>query len=315
MFQLWNLNVSDSLRRTFGCRNRPGRRKITRPRRFNCRCADTNIIPCKYLLLDDALVYINNPGRSRCKGITVDNRHPVVNVHVLIYISDTDLVDIYVGYIYAVPAVIAAAVIGLSRSQRDPSHIIRCPDPADVSRPPVNLTSNRRHPAPAYVNTKAPSAIMVGRPSPGLGSYPDVIIAPPDPSALPVRGPARTDNDRRRPEITVSRDLHPPAAVIKIIRIRTEFGGKITGTCAPSCKNPVVPRLVPRFPIIGRAHWCDLSVCVLSKRYHLPCVYPGFSDFVFRFNISLVDRHVGVLGRVEHIESANCPVETSLCAI
>src|SRR4030043_2218835 len=178
MFQLWNLNVSDSLRRTFGCRNRPGRRKITRPRRFNCRCADTNIIPCKYLLLDDSLVYINNPGRSCCKGITVDNRYPVVNVHVLIYISDVDLVDIYIRNVYTVPAVIAAAVIYFSGRQRDPRHIIRGPDPADISRTPVNLTSDRRHPEPAYINTKAPSAIMVGCPSPGLRTHPYVITTP-----------------------------------------------------------------------------------------------------------------------------------------
>ena len=150
---------------------------------------------------------------------------------------------------------------------------------------------------------------MIGRPSPGLGSYPDVIIAPPDPSAVSVRGPARTDNDRRRPDITVIRDLHPPAAVIKIIRIRTEFGGKITGTCAPSCKNPVVPRLVPYFPLIGRAHRGKLSIRVLSERHHLSCVYSCPSDRVLRFNISIVDRHIGVLLR--HVDSENRLVKSA----
>jgi len=84
--------------------------KITRPRRFDIRRTNADIIFVNIFCRIDALVYISNPGRSSCKGVTVDNRHSVVNVHVLIYISNVDLIDIYVGNVNAVPAVIAASV-------------------------------------------------------------------------------------------------------------------------------------------------------------------------------------------------------------
>src|SRR4030067_678633 len=150
---------------------------------------------------------------------------------------------------------------------------------------------------------------MVGRPSPGLRSNPDVIAAPPYPSAISVRGPTHTDADCRGPDIAVLRNIHPPAVVVKIIRIRTEFGGKITGTCAPSCKNPVVPRLVPRFPIIGWTHRGKLSIRVLSERHHLSCVYSCPSDRVLRFKIYIVDRHIGVLLR--HVDSEDRLVKSA----
>lgn len=96
------------------------RSKITLPGRFYRRRANAHIFLYKNLLLYDGLVNIDYLWRGGGEGITVDHRHPVIDIYVLIHIGDVDLVDIYVNGIYAVPAVITAAVIEFSREQAGP---------------------------------------------------------------------------------------------------------------------------------------------------------------------------------------------------
>src|SRR5208337_5006383 len=99
---------------------------------------------------------------------TVDDRRPIVNMDILIYIDNVDLGDVYIGDVHTMPTVITTSVIVFSGRQRNPSHILRGPDPADIARTPVNITGCRGYPAPAYACHKGPSAIVIGRPSPRL---------------------------------------------------------------------------------------------------------------------------------------------------
>ena len=195
-----------------GWGNPPCRHEITRLRRFYGRRTDVDVLSGKEPALDVVPIQMNKLVRPGSEGLTVNDHHPVAHAYIFIDMRNIYLLDIDVGDVYAVPAVVTAAVIYFSGRQRNPCYIVVCPDPADKPRSPVYLARKRRHPAPAYAGSECPSAVMVGRPSPWVTGYPDIVTADPCPSAQPVRRPA--DTDRRGPAITVIRDIDPPASVV-----------------------------------------------------------------------------------------------------
>ncbi len=139
ILQLFDRHVPDRLRRQLGRSHSPWRGKITALRRPDVRRTGHDILLDKYLLLDVIPPDVDYRRCGRIKGIAIDNRNTVVNMYVLIDIGYINLIDVYFPRVDTMPAVMAAAVVGLARRQRHPRHIFRSPDPAHESGTPEDL--------------------------------------------------------------------------------------------------------------------------------------------------------------------------------
>ena len=252
--QFLRVDLPDRRRRALRLGDRPDHRGVARLHGLD-RGPSHHDVPvlCEVLLHGPHHVPVDGGRPAREEGRLVDHGDAVGDVHVPVDVGHTDLVDVDVRDIRAVPSVVAVSIVRFPRGKGHPRHVVPRPHPAHVSRGPVDISPRGRHPEPADVDGEGPAAVMVGSPSPGLIADPDVVSAPPHPPPVPVRGPIGDQDDRGGPAVPVFRHIHPPAAAIEVAGVRPELLRQVPIAFPPGEDDPV-PLHVPPLPVVGRGN-------------------------------------------------------------
>ena len=149
------------------------------------------------------------------------------------------------GHRMRMPSPTAISIKGFIRGQGDPSHMSTGIEPPNPSRIPAKSDIQegraRINAKPGYRGCPVPEtpcedpvSVMVRQISKGLMGQPDVVPAPPVPSAYGERGPTHADMDGAPERIigTIIVNILPPAILFKHIGIIVQTGGQIVGRLA-----------------------------------------------------------------------------------
>ena len=120
------------------------------------------------------------------------------------------------------------------------------------------------------------------------------MAAHPCPPAVPVRGPPHSNVYRRGPAVAIFRYIHPSSPVIEIVRVRPQFRRQIV-IAQPAREDPVVPFLIPDFPVVGRTYRRQFRVRARPDGESIVCHYPCSSRLIFHVYGTFVHGDIRVL--------------------
>src|SRR5215831_15840491 len=134
-------------------------------------------------------------------------------------------------------------------------------------------TEHARIPAPPETTIPKPSTIMVRRPAPRVVADPRPSIPVfPNPTPQPIWRPPRIN--RRPPDGTVGRDIHPSTSVVEIFR---SIDSRWHMPIAVALLQHMVAVLIPAVPIVELARSHDLEFRIggqAPSHHHLPVAHP-----------------------------------------
>lgn len=180
-----------------------------------------------------------------------------IDAGIAVDIRDVRVVDnrYVVAVVSAIVSTAPPTVVGLIRSQRNPTDIAiteaNSPSPAKADkahqrrRPVVVRSIRARPPAPA-ARIVEPTAVVVRSPTPSVITHPaPAIPIDPGPAPIAIRGPVRCN--MRSPNIAVGGTIHPLTRCIQLLAAVNAFRHILLA--ARRLQFPIA-RLVPLVPTI-----------------------------------------------------------------